>query len=146
MRHYETLYIVNPDLSDEDYKEVLNKFSQLIEKKKGVLIKVDEWGKQKLAYEVKKFDRGAYVLMDYCGGSGITGELERDMKLDDKVLKYQTVKLGDVVDPQELIDREEESKKQRATQVDEDSKREEEQEQESEPVRFVDSGGQGLVH
>lgn len=115
MRHYETLYIVNPELDDENYKAVVDKFRDLIEKKKGVIVKLDEWGKQRLAYLVKKFDQGAYVLIEYCGGPGVTAELERDLKLDDRILKYQTVKLADEVDPQALLQKEEETKKETAT-------------------------------
>ena len=103
MRRYETLYIVSPNLADEDYKEAITKFKSLIEKQKGIIVKVQEWGKQRLAYEVKKLDKGSYVLMDYCGEPGITAELERDLKLDDRVLMYQTVKVADIVDHQELM-------------------------------------------
>lgn len=111
MRHYETIYMITPDLGDEDYKEVIKKFNDLIEKNKGVIVKVEEWGKQKMAYLVKKFDRGSYVLIDYCGLPGITHKLERGLKLDDRILKYQTVKLADKVEPQELIKKEQEAKK-----------------------------------
>jgi small subunit ribosomal protein S6 len=114
MRHYETLYIVNPELDDENYKAVVDKFRDLIEKEKGVIVKLEEWGKQRLAYLVKKFDQGVYVLMDYCGGPGVTAELERDLKLDDRILKYQTVKLADEVDPQALVQKEEDAKKETA--------------------------------
>ena len=109
MRHYETIFIVSPDLTDEDYKAVLDKFSTLIEKLKGVMIKVNEWGKQKLAYRVKKFDKGSFVLFDYCGESGLTAELGRDLKLDDRVIKYQTVKLADAVDAEGLLRKEQEA-------------------------------------
>ena len=99
MRYYETLYIVNPNLADEDYKEVVAKFSGLVEKNEGVVTKADEWGKKSLAYTVKKHDKGYYVLLRYCGEPGITDQLKRDLKLDDSVLKYQTIKLSDHVDP-----------------------------------------------
>lgn len=111
MRRYETIYIVDPTIKDEDHQGVIKKFQNLIEKEKGVFIKVNEWGKQRLAYEIKNFDKGSYILMDYCGDSGITAKLERDLKLDDRVLKYQTVKLADKVDPQELMSEEQEAKK-----------------------------------
>jgi small subunit ribosomal protein S6 len=111
MRHYETIYILDPNLTVEDYKEVTKKYNDLVEKQKGAIIKVEEWGNQKLAYEVKKFDKGAYFLMNYCGEPGVTAELERGLKLDDRVLKYQTIKLGDKVDPNALITKEKEAKK-----------------------------------
>ena len=119
MKHYETLYIVNPELDEENYKAVIDKFRDLIEKEKGVIVKLEEWGKQRLAYLVKKFDQGAYVLMDYCGGPGVTAVLERDLKLDDRILKFQTVKLADEVDPEALVQKEEEAKKEIAEKEEE---------------------------
>jgi len=130
MNHYETLYIVNPELDDENLKGVVDKFRDLIEKEKGVIVKLEEWGKQRLAYLVKKFDHGSYVLMDYCGGPGITAELERDLKLDDRILKFQTVKLADDVEPQELVQREEEAKKETAAATEEQAQEVEETAQE----------------
>ena len=114
MRHYETIYIINPNMVDDTYQEVLSKYNDIIEKEKGILIKVEEWGNQKMAYDVGKFDRGSYVLVEYCGLSGLTAELERYLKLDDRILLYQTVKLADTVDPEELLLKEEEAKKARA--------------------------------
>ena len=124
MRRYETIYIVDPTINDEDHQEVIKKFQNLIEKEKGIFIKVDEWGKQRLAYEIKNFDKGSYILMDYCGASGITAKLERDLKLDDRILKYQTVKLADKVDPLELIRKEQEAQKESEIQEDQDLERE----------------------
>ena len=102
MRYYETLYIINPDLPDDDYRGVVTKFTDLVGKNKGVVTKVDEWGIKTLAYAVKKFNRGSYVLLQYCGQPGITAELKREMSLDDRLLKYQTIKLSDNADPEAL--------------------------------------------
>ncbi|HIJ19751.1 MAG TPA: 30S ribosomal protein S6 [Deltaproteobacteria bacterium] len=103
MRYYENLYIVKPTLSDEDYGGVVSKFNELIEKNAGVMIKVEEWGKKSLAYDIKKFDKGFYVLQQFCGEPGIMEELKRYLGLDDNILKYQIIKLGDQVDPEKLI-------------------------------------------
>jgi len=102
MRHYETLYLVDPNLADEDLKDVVDKFNKVIEKNSGIVTKVDEWGKRQLAYKVKKFEKGYYVLLQYCGGPQIFTELQRLLKLDDRILKYQTIKLSDDVDPTTL--------------------------------------------
>jgi small subunit ribosomal protein S6 len=110
MKYYETLYIVNPDLSTEAYQQVLGKFNGLIEAGRGVIIKVDEWGSRPLAYPVKKFERGVYVLLQYCGDAGITNGLERDLRLDDRVIKYQTVKISDQADAEALKRQAEETK------------------------------------
>jgi small subunit ribosomal protein S6 len=111
MRQYETIFVVNPTLVEETYREVVNKFKTIIQKQKGVIVKADEWGIQRLAYAVKKSDKGAYVLVNYCGEAGVTSELERELKLDDRVLKYQTVKLAEDVDPQALMAKDKEGKK-----------------------------------
>jgi len=114
MRHYETIYIVNPNLSEEEYQDVLKRYGSLIEKNKGVMIKTEEWGTQRLAYELKKFDKGSYVLLNYCGDPGLTAELERDLKLDDRILKFQTIKIAHDVNPQDLLLKEKEVKKETA--------------------------------
>lgn len=102
MRQYETIYILKPALPDEAYEEVVGKFNAIIEKNQGVMIKTDKWGERSLAYELNKFRKGFYVLLEYCGDAALTKELERVFGLDDKVLKYQTVKLSDRADPEAL--------------------------------------------
>ena len=108
MNHYETIYIVNPTLDDEALKEAIDKFSDLIEKLKGSVVEVNEWGKRKLAYELKRFDRGHYVVLDFCALPKIVMELERNLKLDDRILKYITVKIDENVNPKDLISEEKE--------------------------------------
>ena len=103
MRYYETLYIINPNLAEEDYRAVVAKFTDAVEKNKGVVTKVDEWGKKTLAYDIKKFDKGFYVLLQFCGEAGLTAELKRELGLDDRVLKYQTIKLSDNADLEKLM-------------------------------------------
>lgn len=110
MNHYETMYIVSPALDDDSLKETLDKFSDLITKLKGSIVKVNEWGKKKLAYEVRRFDKGYYVVVDFCALPTMVTELERNLKLDDRVLKYLTVKIDDNIDPKELVSREKEKK------------------------------------
>ena len=109
MRHYETVLIINPNLSDDDHKEVVKKFDDLIVREKGVVVKIDEWGKQRLAYVLKRFDKGAYVLMEYCGEHDLTKTLARALKLDDRILKFQTIKLADRVDPESLLKKQQEA-------------------------------------
>ena len=130
MRYYETLYLINPNLADEDYREVVIKFNDFVEKNKGVVIRVEEWGKKTLAYNVKKFDKGYYVLLQYCGEPVLIEKLQRDLKLDDRVLKYQTVKLSDNEDPEALKARAEEDrfKATKAMETEEETEPEEEAE------------------
>lgn len=107
MRHYETIYIMKPSLAEADYEAAIEKFNGVVGKKQGVMIKVDKWGERSLAYGLKKFNKGYYVLLDYCGESGLTKDLERMFKLDDNVLKFQTVKLSEHADPEALLPKEE---------------------------------------
>ena len=102
MKRYETIYIANPNLEDDALKEVVAKFSDIIEKKRGSIVKIDDWGKKKLAYEVKRFDKGHYVLLDFCGFPDAVAELERTLKLDDRILKYLTVKIEDDYEPTDI--------------------------------------------
>jgi len=97
------VYIINPTLEAESLKEVVDKFSDIVNKLKGTIIEVNEWGKRKLAYEIKKFDKGYYILLDFCGLPAVVKELERNLKLDDRILKYLNIKLDEDVDPEELI-------------------------------------------
>ena len=108
MNHYETIYIVNPTLDDDSLKEAIDKFSDLIKKLKGSIVKVNEWGKRKLAYEVKRFDKGYYVVLVFCALPKMVTELERNLKLDDRILKYITVKIDENVDPKDLVSKEKE--------------------------------------
>ena len=137
MRHYETIYILRPSLAEGEYDGAQKKFVDLIEKNQGVMIKVDPWGEKTLAYPLNKMKKGYYVLLEYCGEAGLTEELERVFKLDDKVLKYQTVKLSDNADPEALKPKEEapEEVEQEADAVAEESPEQGVDETESEEVK-----------
>jgi len=117
MRYYETIFIVHPNLNEEECREVQKKFSGLVERYKGVPIRIEEWGNQRLAYQVKKSDRGYFILMGYCAEPGLVTEIERDLKLDDRVLKFQSVKVSDHADPNEMIQKQNEGKKQEAAEA-----------------------------
>jgi len=102
MRRYETLFIVTPDSSEEDLKAVATKFKGVVTDMNGIVTSYEEQGSKKLAYNVKKQNKGHYVLMNFVGLSDIVAEIERNMRLDDRILKYLTVKLTDEVDPESI--------------------------------------------
>lgn len=104
MRRYETIAIIDPDLSDEKRAEVLEKTTDLIPKEGGFLIMLDEWGNRKLAYEIKKKVRGYYVRIDYCGMGSLVDEMERSFRIDDKILKFMTVLLEKDADIENIRD------------------------------------------
>ena len=106
MKYYETLYILSPDLPNEEYDSLAQKFSGVVDRSGGVSVKVSMWGKRPLAYEIKKFDRGFFILFRYCGTSPTVLELAREMRLDERLLKFQTIKLSDDEDPETAKERE----------------------------------------
>jgi len=120
MRRYETIVIIDPDLSDEGRAPVLDRVTQLIPQFDGTLILVDEWGGKNLAYEIKKKSRGFYIRVDYCGNGALVSEIERNFRIDDRVLKFMTVLLDKDVDPEKIkadMDAEEASKKAESEQA-----------------------------
>ncbi|VBB42084.1 30S ribosomal protein S6 [uncultured Desulfatiglans sp.] len=127
MRYYETLYLINPDLAEEDYQSVSKKFVDIVGRHSGEVIEVQDWGRRPLAYDVKKFDKASFVLLRFCGENRVPEELQREMRLDDRVLKYQTVKLSEDADPEALRRQAEEAR----TKSQETPKSEAEEESES---------------
>lgn len=102
MKRYETLFIVQSELSSEDITAIIDRYSKIITDMKGTILKVERWGKRKLAYLIRKQSRGFYILIDFAGKREIVAELERILKFDDKVLKYMSVKLADGITAEEI--------------------------------------------
>ena len=92
MRRYETIFITHPELSEEELSELQAKINSILASLKGDLIKFDDWGIKKLTYEIRKNSRGHFFLMDYVAGTDLIRELERNLRLNDRVLRFQTVK------------------------------------------------------
>ena len=91
MNKYETVFIVNPNVEDTGVKALIQKFSDLINSD-GKLEKVEELGKKKLAYEIKKHTEGNYVVMTFVANPGLIDELERIYRITDDVIKFIVVK------------------------------------------------------
>jgi len=93
MRMYETIFIVKPDLGEEETKGLTAKVQEVIASMKGDFKRLEDWGARKLAYPIEKFARGRYYYLRFDGDAPLIAELERRLRLDDKVLRYQSVKL-----------------------------------------------------
>lgn len=100
MRRYETITIVDPDLSDAERGQRFDKIVDLINQMNGVIIETEDWGNKRLAYEIRKKTRGHYLRFDYCGTGELVAEFERNCRIDDKFLKYMTIILQDSADPE----------------------------------------------
>lgn len=96
MRPYEVLFIVRPDLDEEQTEAVINKFTALIENEGGEIVKVDKWGKRKFAYEIdKKWKDGFYTLINFNSEPAVASELERVMKISDEIIRQMITRIGE---------------------------------------------------
>ena len=93
MTFYETIFIVKTDLGDEALAERVTWVTDILTSNGAEVINVEQWGKKRLAYQVKKQKHGIYVLMHYEGDPKVVPELERNFKLSEDILKHLTVKL-----------------------------------------------------
>ncbi|MDJ0782467.1 MAG: 30S ribosomal protein S6 [Desulfosarcinaceae bacterium] len=98
MRRYETIIITDPDLAEDARKALTAKIGELMAAEGGFLVRQDDWGIRKLAYEIRKKPRGYYTLFDFCGQGTLVDEMERQFRIDDRVLKYMTVVLDKEAD------------------------------------------------
>ena len=92
---YESLFILRPSLPDDDIPKMLDKVKATVEKAGGTVEHLSNWGKRKLAYEIKQEKKGVYVQLNYRGNGTVVSEVERLFRLDDATLKFLTVKMDE---------------------------------------------------
>jgi len=93
MNHYETVFTITPVLSENQVKETVNKFEQLIKNNKGNIIHKENWGLKKMAYPIKKKNMGFYQLLQFDAPGEMIKMLETNFKHDERVIRYITIKL-----------------------------------------------------
>lgn len=91
MRSYELVFILNADMEDEATEAAVNKFTGLIEKNGGELVKVDKWGKRRLAYPINKRTEGYYVLVNFKAEPAVSHEVERVLRITDEVIRHMVI-------------------------------------------------------
>jgi small subunit ribosomal protein S6 len=108
-REYETIYVLRQDVDPDSADKVASRVADVVTRENGKLVKVETWGRRKLAYVVAKQRRGVYYYLKYLGGGAVVTELERNLRMLDNVLKFQTVLLREevevdtvAVDPEEV--------------------------------------------
>ncbi len=92
LRAYETMYILRPTIEEDAVDTVVTKFSDHIAQNGGKVEKIEKRGRKRLAYEVKDFRDGYYVLMNFEAAPGSLTELERAFKLNDDVIRHIVVR------------------------------------------------------
>lgn len=99
-REYETIYILRPDIDADGAERIGSRLAEVVGRESGRLTKVETWGRRRLAYDIAKHRRGVYVYLKYLGGGKVVSEVERNLRLFDGVLKYQTVLVRNDVEVQ----------------------------------------------
>ena len=95
MRHYETTFILRPNLGEDQFTEIIDRTCAIITDDGGTIIDTDRWGIKRLAYEIKKEVQGYYVCLNYAAPGKTVSEIERIFRIDDRLLRYLTIKLAE---------------------------------------------------
>jgi small subunit ribosomal protein S6 len=94
-RTYELMFIVRPDMQDEDLDKLISTLQSVVPTSGGNVVKVEKMGKRRLAYTVRRFHDGIYVLMVVEGGGAVMHELERRLRVTEPVIKFLTVRIDE---------------------------------------------------
>ena len=95
---YETTYILKPDAPESGQKAFLEKVKGIVQAHDGTVVAVEDWGKRRLAYPIKKETRGYYTYLLYTANNSAVAEIERNLRINEQVLRFLSVKLGDDFD------------------------------------------------
>jgi len=94
-RIYELMFIVRPDMTDEDLEKLISTLQSVVPASGGTVKSVEKMGKRRLAYAVRRFNDGIYVLMIVEGGGPVIHELERRLRVSEPVIKFLTVRVDE---------------------------------------------------
>ena len=103
---YETLVISHPDISDEELQELIDKFKNVISRTNGECLKIDKWGKRKLVYKIKGLSKGFFLVVYFLGNQDVLQEIDRLLRFNERILRYQTVKIDKKLDIETLREKE----------------------------------------
>lgn len=98
LNEYETIYVARPDLTEDVLGRITQKFEGVVKDNGGEMLVAEDWGKRKLAYTISRHTRGHYIYLNYVGPASIVAEMERNLGLEDDLLRFLTVKLEDDVE------------------------------------------------
>ena len=98
MREYETVFVTQPNLPESQHKQLVERIGSLIERHEGRLFYARNMGRRSLAYVINKQTKGLYTCLDYASKGGAVSELERNLRLDENVLRFLTVVKTEDVD------------------------------------------------
>lgn len=90
-REYETIYVLRSDVTTENARRIASRIEEVTSREGGKLTQVETWGRRQLAYPIRNCKRGVYVYVKYVGGGALVSEIERNLRMLDGVLRFQTV-------------------------------------------------------
>lgn len=100
---YELTFITKADISDDAQKAIVEKMKGIIEAHGGQMLQVEDWGRRKLTYPIKKESRGLYTHILYTGNNSCVAELERNIRINETIIRYLTIKVGDDFDQAKYV-------------------------------------------
>ncbi len=103
VRNYEVVFVAAPTLDSEELDGFIDHIQAVVEGKNGKVVKVDNWGKKTLAYRIKKFREGYYVVLNIEGDGGAIAELERRFRVTDYILRFISVRIDEDLKRSEKI-------------------------------------------
>jgi small subunit ribosomal protein S6 len=109
MRHYEIVFIVHPDQS-EQVPAMIERYRALVTNRKGQIHRLEDWGRRQLAYPIQKIHKAHYVLMNLECDQETLNEIEHAFKFNDAVLRHLTIKMKDAVTAPSPMMKEEKSR------------------------------------
>ncbi|MBC9783642.1 30S ribosomal protein S6 [Heliobacterium chlorum] len=92
MREYEAMLLIRPNMEEEAFQGVVDKFVNLITQQGGEIVKADKWGKRRLQYEIKKLKEAFYVLITFKGEPAVAHELDRVMRISDDIVRFLVIR------------------------------------------------------
>lgn len=103
MRKYEVVFVAAPTLDSEELDGFIDHIQTVVEGKNGKVVKVDNWGKKSLAYRIKKFREGYYVVLNIEGDGSAIAELERRFRVTDYILRFISIRIDEALKRSEKI-------------------------------------------
>ncbi len=97
MREYEFTYVIQPEISDEGITAISQRFEGILEQSGSEKLFYEDWGRRRLAYEIRSFQKGHYLVLHFLSDGAVIPELERSARLDDSILRFLTVQAAAAV-------------------------------------------------
>jgi len=93
MLQYETVFIADPTYTDEEVEELIKGYEQIVSSAGGKSLKIEKWGKRRLAYSIRHHDEGIYVLMTLECPASLVKELDRRLRMNDRIIRHMAVRV-----------------------------------------------------